>query len=81
MIWFPSLKAGEVPKQIVINYDASDSTLNYAFTELKYFLDKAGVKDIRENVDAGTTNFYLILMKKDAKLKPYTFRVEYPLAK
>ncbi len=77
MIWFPSVKAGEVPKQIVINYDASDSTLNYAFTELKYFLDKAGVKDIRENVDAGTTNFYLILMKKDAKLKPYTFRVEY----
>ena len=77
MIWFPSVRAEEVPKQIVINYDASDSTLSYAFTELKYFLDKAGVKDIRENLDAGTTDFYLILLKKDARLKPYTFRVEY----
>jgi len=77
MIWFPSVRAGEVPKHIVINYDAGDSTLNYAFTELKYFLDKAGVKDIRENMDAVTADSYLLQLKKDARLKPYTFQVEY----
>ena len=77
MMGFPFVKAAEVPKQINIKYDASDSICKYAFTELKYFLSKAGVRDIRENTDAVTADSYLIQLKKDSKLKPYSFRVEY----
>jgi hypothetical protein len=74
---FSQVKTTKIPGQIVINYDSSDSTCTYAFNELKYFLNKAGVKDIRENTDAGTADSYLIQLRTDEKLKPYSFRVEY----
>lgn len=77
MMGFPNVKAAKVPGQIIINYDSGDSICKYAFTELKYFLGKAGVKDISENADEGAADSYLIQLRKDEKLKPYSFRVEY----
>ena len=70
-------KAAKIPDQIAINYDTSDAVCKYAFTELKHFLNEAGVKDIREDTGAGTGASYLIQLKKDPELKPYSFRVEY----
>jgi hypothetical protein len=77
MMGFSIVKAAKVPGRVVINYDVGDSTCEYAFTELKYFLNRAGVKDIRENTNVVTAGSYLIRLKSDAKLKPYSFRVEY----
>jgi hypothetical protein len=74
---FSLARAATIPDKITIKYDSGDSICTYAFTELTYFLNKAGIKDIRENTDAGTADSYLIQLKKDAKLKPYSFRVEY----
>jgi len=73
---FSPAKSAKVPNQVVIKFDAGDSTCKYAFTELKYFLNKAGVKDVKENTDALTADSYLIQLIKNTKLKPYSFRVE-----
>ncbi len=77
MMEFSYAKRTKIPEQIVITYDTTDSICKYASNELKYFLNKAGVNDIRENTKPRENDSYLIQLRKDPKLRPYSFRVEY----
>jgi hypothetical protein len=77
LMGFSHVKTPKTPERINISYDTTDSVCTYAFSELKYFLNEAGVKDIVENTNSAVANSYSIILKKDTTLKPYSFRVEY----